>query len=74
MKDMEQIERWLHGTLRAWRATDSDELEKRLYAEALALIWVLHEDATWAGARTIFEEMRAKLDEELGPNIVEAAP
>lgn len=74
MKENEQIEIWLHGTIRAWLVSENSEMEARLYTEAITLIWVLHRDATWAGARAIFEEMRVKLDKEMDYANVQSAP
>lgn len=65
MKDADEIETWLAGTVRAWILTDNPEMQTRLYAEAITLIWVLDVDATWAGARATFEEMRIQVDKEL---------
>lgn len=65
MKDIGEIERWLHGTVRAWLVAESEQMEARLYAEAIALIWVMNSDCGWAGARAIFEEMRVALDKEM---------
>ena len=65
LKDKEEIEQWLEGTVRSWILTDSSEMQTRLYAEAIALIWVMDVDATWAGARSTFELMRVRLDKDL---------
>lgn len=71
MKDAEEVNQWLQGTIRAWLVAQESDMETRLYAEAIALIWVLHLDTTWAGARAIFEEMRVKVDKELSWSHIE---
>lgn len=68
MKSITQIDRWLHGTIRAWveggqSACGQSEL---LRVEATTLIWVSDEHITWAGAHEIFEEMASDLRAELG--------
>jgi len=66
MKDIQQIEKWLHGTLRAWLVVSDEEIEARLFTEAIALIWTLDTDAAWAVARETFdcmiEDLRAEID------------
>lgn len=63
MKSATQIDRWLHGAIRAWVEGGQPEL---LRVEATTLIWVSDEHITWAGAHEIFEEMASELRAELG--------
>lgn len=65
MKNLQQIEKWLHGTLRAWLITNNKELEMQLSAEAVTLIWVMNDDTTWAMARETFEAMIEDLRVEM---------
>lgn len=65
MRDVTEIGIWLHGTVRAWLVAEDEEMRTRLYAEAIALLWVINGGATWAEARSIFEEVRVKLDKEM---------
>lgn len=66
MKGIQQIEKWLHGTLRAWLVANNEEIEERLFTEAITLIWALDTDATWAVARETFdcmiEDLRAEIE------------
>lgn len=65
MKDIQQIEKWLHGTLRTWLVANDEEIETRLATSATTLIWVLDADATWVVARETFNDMIEDLRAEI---------
>lgn len=67
MKEKEYLEGWLTGVLRALVEVGADdEAFARLTTEAVAIIWVLDRELTWAGAAVAVQERVERLQDELG--------
>lgn len=67
MKEKEYLEAWLVGVLRALvELGPEDDSIARLTTEATAIVWVLDQTLTWAGAMVAMQEQIEKLQDELG--------
>lgn len=67
VKEKEYLEAWLMGVLRALVEVGADdEAFARLTTEAVAIIWVLDRELTWAGAMVQVQERTERLLDELG--------
>lgn len=67
MKEKEYLEAWLMGVLRALVEVGADdEAFARLMTEAVAIIWVLDRELTWASAIVQVQERTERLLDELG--------